>query len=444
MQYEIRTGGREASLAQVLAARDARAPRRAALLGENASLAVLTVNIPGPVKLSPMTCAVFSAGISALRDALGAPPRKTLWRVTGAEAYFVSPLPPDRLKRLTSELEEEHPLGRLMDVDVFAPDGAPYSREALGLPRRRCLLCAGDAAACGRARAHPVAELVAWADECVERYERARCTTLPEQLGRLAQDALYEEVWATPKPGLVDRRNNGAHTDMDYADFLASATVLRPWFVRCAQEGVQHASPSAAFAALRPLGLEAERDMYAATNGINTHKGALFSLGLLCAAAARVAARGERLSPSAVCEEAKVMTQGLCAREYTALDARPALTRGERMFLAHGVRGVRGQAEAGFPDALHTALPCLGGAGERNEQLVTALLRLMATLQDTNVLGRGGADAAQSVCVRADACRTPEDALALDDALTREGLSPGGCADLLAVSVFFDSLKTII
>ncbi|ODU58121.1 MAG: hypothetical protein ABT01_01010 [Clostridium sp. SCN 57-10] len=251
---------------------------------------------------------------------------------------------------------------------------------------------------------------------------------MPERLGRLAADALYEEVWATPKPGLVDRANNGAHDDMDYASFLASATVLRPWFVRCAEEGTRHASPRAALDALRPVGLAAEREMYEATGGVNTHKGALFSLGLLCAAATRVDARGAR-------------ADGLCAREDGALNARPPQTRGEQMYLAHGVRGVRGEAEAGFPSVLDLALPALCGASDRNEALVTALLRLMATLTDTNVLGRGGLPAAQSVRARAAVCRTLADASALDEALTHERLSPGGCADLLAVSVFFDSLN---
>lgn len=441
MLYEIRTGGREAPLIDILLAREARVARRGELLREHgATLAMLTVNMPGPVKLSPVSCAVFAEGCAALRHALGEP-HEVRWLATGAEAYFLSPLTPDAVKRGAVSIENSHPLGRLMDIDVFSPDGAPLSRAALGHAPRRCLLCGEMAHACGRSRAHSAAQLVAKADELVLQYELSRCASLPERLGRLAADALYEEVWATPKPGLVDRANNGAHDDMDYASFLASATVLRPWFVRCAQEGTRHASPRAALDALRPIGLAAEREMYRTTGGVNTHKGALFSLGLLCAAAARVDARGDRLTPEPVAREAAAMADGLCAREYGALSTRAPQTRGEQMYVAHGVRGVRGEAEAGFPAALDLALPALRGAQGRNEALVTALVRLMAALTDTNVLGRGGFDAAQSVRARADACRTLADVSALDEALTRERLSPGGCADLLAVSVFFDSLN---
>jgi len=267
-------------------------------------------------------------------------------------------------------------------------------------------------------------------------------------IGALAYGALMEEVSATPKPGLVDRRNSGAHSDMDCNTFAASALALRPHFEAFARTGerLRHASEPELLAALRPMGLAAEADMYQATNGVNTHKGAVFSLGLLCAAAGWRTAQGLDLQPTSVCGTVAAMTAGLSAELAGAGDG----TAGARMFRLHGVLGARGEAESGFASARAHGLPILKAGlkrgDDRNTACVRALMALMGAVTDTNVLNRHDMEAA--LWLRAEARRvlgrfSLEAVAALDDALIARNISPGGCADLLAVTLMLHGLTDL-
>lgn len=276
-------------------------------------------------------------------------------------------------------------------------------------------------------------------------------------IGRLCHAALVAEVDATPKPGLVDRANNGAHADMDHALFVKSAGALLPYFENIAAMGGYTAKlpPLEAFAACRPLGVQAERDMFSATGGVNTHKGALFSLGLLAAAAGRLNAAEKALYPDSVCEIAAAFTEGICARELHPIKA-PA-TKGECAYLLYGALGVRGEAEAGFKSVRNIALPAYegalcGGANE-NDALLYALLHLMAQVPDTNVLTRQNAEtaayaksAAAALLSRALPVGSGAWRNALKDMDTdfiARDISPGGCADLIACAHFLHALSPL-
>lgn len=265
-------------------------------------------------------------------------------------------------------------------------------------------------------------------------------------IGRLCRDALLAEVNATPKPGLVDQNNNGAHHDMDRALFHKSAAALLPYFTAVAQAGINSASlpPSAAFRTLRPLGVDAEARMLQATGGVNTHKGAVFSLGLLAAATGRLLHGGEALCADAIAKSASMYVAGICAAELHT-NKQPA-TKGELAFFRYGLTGVRGEAEAGFPAVLQVGLPAYRRArrqhASKNDALVEALLHLMQAVPDTNVLGRAGPQAAQGLQARAAAFlksgyptgSAPWKAalLELDAWCIEAHISPGGCADLAA------------
>ena len=149
-------------------------------------------------------------------------------------------------------------------------------------------------------------------------------------IGALAFGALLAEVAATPKPGLVDRLTNGAHRDMDFSTFLASACALRHTFDAFAAAGVAGAelSPPALFPRLREIGLAAEQAMFRATDGVNTHKGMIFSLGLLAASAGLLAARGEQLRAEAAGARAAAICAEACARASAqAAKSRPGRAR---------------------------------------------------------------------------------------------------------------------
>jgi triphosphoribosyl-dephospho-CoA synthase len=266
----------------------------------------------------------------------------------------------------------------------------------------------------------------------------------PEELARRAVAALLEEAELTPKPALVDRRGSGAHADLDLALMRRSALALRPTFA-----GLAHAArgqpPSPGLrSALARIGREGERAMLAATRGVNTHRGAIWALGLLVAAAA---IEGPGATAAGLCA-----TAGTIARHEDHA-APPSVTNGARACTRYGVGGARGQAAAGFPHVLHVALPALAAARARGVPetcaRLDALLAVMAELDDTCLLHRGGTEA---LAIARNGARavlavggTGEPAgrrrlARLDGELVARNASPGGSADLLAAALLLDGL----
>lgn len=165
----------EITLAQLLAGRDARAAFQRTLCARyGETLCSFTVNMPGPVKRCARSAAIHEAGTAAIRDALAG--HVVYWKlrdpVSGPEGFFVCDLPAQEVKARMCALEQRHPLGRLLDIDVLASDGTPVSRSALGLPPRKCLVCGRDAVLCARGRTHPLPELLARVDELLASCER--------------------------------------------------------------------------------------------------------------------------------------------------------------------------------------------------------------------------------------------------------------------------------
>lgn len=253
----------------------------------------------------------------------------------------------------------------------------------------------------------------------------------------LAVRALRLELDLTPKPGLVDRANNGSHQDMDHALFLASIAAITPWFSVFQQAGNAHACKPASeqLRLLRPMGIACEQAMFAATHGVNTHKGGIFSLGLLCFAAGRLQGQSRLLSADALCQQVSEICRGLVARELAARSH--AITAGEKQFREYGLTGARGEAEQGFITVRRAVLPFWHlEQGER--RLHHALLRLMAANRDSNLVSRGGIEGLRYVQDYAATLLANEwdiDSLReMDNALMARRLSPGGSADLLAVA----------
>ena len=288
----------DVSVADMAAAREARAMRQQRLLMQRGALVCLTMNIPGPHKTSPLIAVAFEEGKRLIAQTLpGAALAHELRDKTGFEAYYQAADDPLTVKRALCTVEDTTPLGRLFDIDVLTPAGDKVSREALGLPPRQCFLCGNPAFVCARSRAHSVQALTAEIDRRILALYRERTIA---HLSRAAVEALEQEARTTPKPGLVDARNCGSHPDMSLPLLLRSAHALAGYFAQCAALGFDCAEVEL-FPALQTAGMQAEADMLAATGGVNTHKGAVFSLGVLCAAAAQCAARFED-TPQAVCQ----------------------------------------------------------------------------------------------------------------------------------------------
>lgn len=434
----------EVSLTQILDARERRVSRQQACLAQGGTLLCFTLNIAGPVKDSPLIRAGFHLGANALEDQLASAGIRILHKEsyeepTGCEGYYVLDGNPVTIKTLTVQLEDGSPVGRLYDMDVMTVAGK-LGREALGLPGRTCLLCGNPVHICSSRRAH---SLEALQDKTQALLREAVDAADARQIGALASRSVLFEVAATPKPGLVDRRNNGSHTDMDIFTFLSSAAALGPYFTDCALLGRQTAALSCpeVFSRLRLLGRQAEQTMFRATGGVNTHKGAIFCLGLLCAAAGRLP-QAQR-TPEAICREAAKLCDGITG-ELTAPTANP--TAGQRLYAAYGVTGVRGEAEKGFPTVLNAGLPALEAALAQgyslNDAACWALLAIIAQGGDTNLMARGGFDTAREIAAQTARLlqQTPVPTAqvleTMDDAFISQNLSPGGSADLLACTLF--------
>lgn len=440
--------GAAATLDSVLDARDGRRQAQQALLGTGAACVVsFSVLAPGGVKRSLFLDHVFDAGVFYLKQTLSenqikVAAEQALCREGGQSLLLASEHDAAALKTLLVELEQNHPLGRLWDIDVIGRNGKPLSREQFGLPPRSCLCCGEAAKTCARTRRHSLPELQTAMQSHYRRYRETA------GLGESMADALCAEADLTPKPGLVDACNQGPHPDMTLPMFHASARALAPFFTRCAFTGARFAGEApgpAVLAAVRPVGLAAEQAMYRVTGNVNTHKGALFAFGILAAVLGRrIAAQLPADWPALSADIAAV-----CAD--LAYEQGQGGTAGADSYRRYGLGGARGEAMSGFGTLGAVALPAYRKAfartRNRDHALRYVLLNLLAHNCDTNVVRRGGIGALAALQARAREMlaepglfRRPE-ALCkglekLDGWCTDNNLSTGGSADLLALTIW--------
>ena len=259
------------------------------------------------------------------------------------------------------------------------------------------------------------------------------------RVGRAAVAALYDELALAPKPGLVSFEGSGSHRDMDARTFMRSLFALRHSFPRLAVLG----AADAPFEALQAEGIAAEAAMLQATGGINTHRGAIFSLGLLCACAGRLLAQGAPLQPERL-RATLVERWGDALRERSR---RISPSQGQRAAQRFGLRSAGTEAALGFPVLFEVTAPALQQSLQRGmpeqQARIDALFHTIAVLDDTNLAHRGG------VAGLRDAQRLARGFLRAGGAARRGGLihartihqqfvsrhlSPGGSADLLAAA----------
>ena len=265
------------------------------------------------------------------------------------------------------------------------------------------------------------------------------------RLAAIAKQALIAEAELTPKPGLVDRRGSGAHTDLSLDRMRRSAETIEPFFAHMAVSSTGRCVDSSLREELAAIGREAEHAMFRATGGTNTHKGAIWVLGLLIAAAQQ--------TPSGNTKRVAEVA-GAIARIPDL--ARPELvSHGDLVRSRYGATGARGEAYANFPHVVEIGIPALRAARAAGKpetaSRLDALLHIMAELDDTCVLYRGGVEGATTVKVGARAVlavggvgsRAGNEAVRrFDRELLEKRLSPGGSADLLAASLFLDCLES--
>ena len=439
----------EVSLYDILLAREKRVRLQDDMINRFQSPIIsFTMNIAGPQKNSALIRRAFRVGLDYLDSAIAESSVKfkhiDLLNPAGPLAIYSLDLDIMDIKNICVEAEEKTALGRLFDMDVIDTSHNKISRSS----ERGCIVCGAPGRACAAGRIHPINEIVSTMNQIMMEglleYDA-------ERFAILVKDCLVREVRTTPKPGLVDLNNNGSHKDMSVDTFERSAYALLDYFKACFIIGSRHSNDNELFLELRNAGLAAEKSMYQATDGVNTHKGAIFSFGILCGALGQLWT-SEKSVPEL---ETLLWRVGLIAQNAIIYDFYSPIgcTAGERMYISHGLTGIRGEAASGFKSVQDVALPLysslLKDGLSQNEAGVITLLHLIAYIDDTAIYNRGGIDglnfakACASELLQKEKVPQTSEIEALDAEFIQRNLSAGGSADLLAVTYFLYEINKI-
>ncbi|SDJ37512.1 triphosphoribosyl-dephospho-CoA synthase CitG [Proteiniclasticum ruminis] len=294
-----------------------------------------------------------------------------------------------------------------------------------------------------------------------------RYSSLAEECAKLAEEAILTEALLTPKPGLVDAKDSGSHQDMDIFTFVRSAVSLRTGFQEMFLSGATSEVPeNRLLDIIRPIGIRMEQEMFEATKGINTHKGIIFSMGLLLAAFGRKLSEdlysGDSIpvfTPQDTERIFKIImetTKGLVTKDFRDLEIKENLTHGEKLYLKYGFTGIRGEAEKGYPVLRDQVLPYLRSLDKQmtyEETLLETLFLLMKHVEDSNIVTRGGMESLSYVRSSAerflhDGGMCQQDAFkklqVLNEEFIRRNLSPGGAADLLSLAILLGKVEQLL
>jgi triphosphoribosyl-dephospho-CoA synthase len=400
-----------------------------------ASVLFLSTNVPGPEKQRPGLARLVHQALADLAEAL---PLKVVLSRTDLLGPFhlaYSTASSYAVKRAAVALEARDPAARLLDIDVYRPDGTQVDRALLGLPQRACLLCAEPARECMRSQRHGLAELQTRVEALLQA-----STLMPERIAieRLAatlhQGAL-RELAVTPKPGLVDRRDNGSHPDLSFALMSASAQLLPAYY----GDLLQRFHPQGSLEAYVEAGRAAETRMFQAIHA-NGHKGYIFLSGLVLLAACQCQGRMTDLRPALA---------DLAGRFFAFL---PALdSHGSRLRDQFGLGGIRVEAERGLPALFDHGWPAYRAALQEGcppERAAFHLLAaLMQSVEDSTAVQRCGLEGlarlhrdGQALQAILSQGRDPEDFLtALNEDYRRANLTMGGVADCMALTFALDA-----
>lgn len=332
------------------------------------------------------------------------------------------------MKALALKLEEQSPSGRLLDLDVYAPDGQPLSRRQMGHPLRRCLLCAETAPDCIRLQRHAPEAFEPRLEELLRPFATAAPRLKPERLAHALVRGAQRELDLTPKPGLVDRHDNGSHPDLSHARMQASIDLL-PRYYQDLLEALRQGAPLEACVA---VGLAAEARMAEAIH-TNAHRGYIFLSGLLLMGTFEVEGREEVL-PAAVSR---------LARRFFQTRA-PLGTHGAAL-RSIGLGGLQAEAEAGLPSVFDGGWPRLQETQRQgipqDQRGFHLLAELMQVVEDSTAVHRCGPEGLARIRRdgnRLEACLAAgQSPFALLDTLNSDyralGLTMGGVADCLAL-----------
>lgn len=411
----------------------------------------LSLNVPGFPKSNPATNAFFRSCLRDLKYTLNASQidlhdKDAIETCDAAGNFYLVPFTignsnVNEIKKICENFEENHPLGRFIDVDLNDPQGNTVSSGKSKL----CFFCREKPAIeCRRENAHHPDELRSFMfAEMVVYCQKQREEQIEKKLSLLAQEAIMAEISLTPKPGLVDKFSSGSHHDMNYQTFLDSTEAISPWFGDLVREGFafQEDNFSLALPRLRNIGLRMETAMFGATGNVNTQKGIIFLMGLSLFACGHLFRQFDEFDQDEFRNIIKSVCKNLVKNE---LENNSGKSNGEKIFLKYGFSGARGEAESGFRTVFAFGLPQLKSLNDQD--LTRCFLAIAANNNDTNILSRSNPEVLNTfrkLCKIALDDFTAENYTALIEFCQREHISPGGSADLLAVTIFVHSVRKL-
>ena len=385
------------------------------------TIVVIKGNTPGKQKNPPLACFLVKL-FAAMVIRIGF---DSVTEFTDYDGYYIilaNNNDPDCLKRQLVEYEKNHPLGRLIDLDVYSSSGK------LSRPNpRKCYICGKNAFDCIRNNRHQPSAITKAYFDPISAY-------MESLIKKLIKEAVYDELDLEPKFGLVSKSSSGSHSDMEYGLMQRAYEAIEADLYRIFLTGFNASDRGGLLDVIRPIGREAEKKMLEATNNINAYKGLIFNLGIILAAC------GWILSGMREEQDVFMVVAAIAANITKELEGEP-LTFGQLAFKEYGFKGARGEAERGYPN-VQKALTKLRDLSW--ESRMSALVGLIAATEDTVLLKRSGSLDAY----RIHQSRFQEIGVfdlktvtELTNYSIKNNLSFGGSADLLIVACFMHRLK---
>lgn len=357
------------------------------------------------------------------------------------------------IKKIAIEIEESHILGRCVDIDVFDNNGYLFSRKDFGGEKRSCLLCSDMAFVCARTKKHTQKEIQIAIEKRLEKYldsERNKIEIV-NTFSNLALKSVILEVSASPSFGLVSPHTKGSHEDMDFFTFIDSGFSLSSYLKKVISAGYSPLSVDLIFKKIRFMGKLAEDDMFLTTNNVNTHKGMIFLMGITAALTAK--AKFENLSFNEIPSLIKEMCRDIL-KDFDNIHKKTSLTHGEKLYIRHGIVGVRGVVKNGLDIIFNGSIKIFENSlisGEHiNHAMIRTLLFLMSNLEDTTILHRHDIEILNFVKLKAKNLHLKFEKTSvnikllteIENEFIKKKISPGGAADLLAITMFLHFIKT--
>jgi holo-ACP synthase/triphosphoribosyl-dephospho-CoA synthase len=406
----------------------------------------LSLNVPGYPKSTGIVSRFFLYCLDDLKifvraRLLSLDEKEAILQTDEAGDFYIVPVSTGQMslveiKQICEDFEESHAWGRFIDVDLTDQGGMPVSSGK----SKPCFYCNDRPAdQCRMEKRHDTEELREFMFSKMKVYCRQqREITISRTLSSLALQSVLHEIALTPKPGLVDKFSNGAHSDMSYGTFINSTAAISGYFNDLAKAGFsfEETDMTKALPAIRNIGLRMERSMFGSTNQVNTQKGIIFLMGLSLFSSGYLIAREDIF----VKEKFRTIVRDICKdliyRELESVQ-QPPETHGEEIFHRLKIAGARGEAENGFPMVFDFGLPELMKFNELNDQaLLHAFLSIATNNNDTNVLYRSNIEVLSQFKKLSRQALETGNMDPLIQFCMKQKISPGGSADLLAVSIY--------